>query len=101
MLILTRKLNESIIVQFSDGTIVAFQIAKIDNDRVKIGIDAPQKVRIFRQEVYNAIKESNFSAQVKTSDTEILSISKIPELKNLASQKIEVKNGATPGYRNP
>ncbi len=87
MLILTRKLNESIIVQFSDGTILSFQIAKIDNDRVKIGIEAPQNVRIFRQEVYNAIKESNCSAKLKTSE-ELLPVMQIANLKNLVSQQI-------------
>lgn len=55
MLILSRKLNEKIII--GDGVVVS--IIEIRGDQVKLGIDAPKTVKVYRQEVYNAIQEEN------------------------------------------
>ena len=55
MLILSRKLNEKIII--GDGVVVS--IIEIHGDQVKLGIDAPKTVKVYRQEVYNAIQEEN------------------------------------------
>jgi len=58
MLILSRKLNEKIII--GDGVVVS--IIEIHGDQVKLGIDAPKTVKVYRQEVYNAIQEENRQA---------------------------------------
>ncbi len=55
MLILSRKLNEKIVI--GDGVVVS--IIEIRGDQVKLGIDAPKTVKVFRQEVYDAIQEEN------------------------------------------
>ncbi len=55
MLILSRKLNEKIVI--GDGVVVS--IIEIRGDQVKLGIDAPKSVKVFRQEVYDAIQEEN------------------------------------------
>ena len=55
MLILTRKLNEKLVI--GDGIIVS--IIEVRGDQVKIGIEAPKTVKVFRQEVYDAIQEQN------------------------------------------
>ena len=52
MLILSRKLGESIVI---DGRIT-IKVMRLDGDVVKIGIDAPINVPVHRQEVYDAIK---------------------------------------------
>ncbi|MDR2396611.1 MAG: carbon storage regulator [Puniceicoccales bacterium] len=52
MLILTRKRDESILILCPSGECVEILVSKIENERVKLGVNAPQNVRIFRKEVY-------------------------------------------------
>ncbi len=51
MLVLSRKKNESIII--NDHVIVT--VVEIRGDKVRLGIDAPKEVTVHRQEVYEAI----------------------------------------------
>lgn len=53
MLILSRKLNECIVI---DGRIV-IRILRIDRDSVKLGIQAPSDLSVHRQEVYDVIQK--------------------------------------------
>jgi carbon storage regulator len=47
MLVLTRKLNESIII---DGNI-RIKIVGVRNGHVRVGIEAPQEIKVFREEL--------------------------------------------------
>jgi carbon storage regulator len=58
MLILSRKPNESVII---DGRIVV-RVMRVEGDIVKLGIQAPPDVPIHRQEVYEEIQKSNREA---------------------------------------
>ena len=69
MLVLTRKQNESVIILLLNGQCIEVNVSKIDNDRVKIGIDAPKSIRIFRKEVYDTVVKSNNLAQIQTEDS--------------------------------
>ena len=53
MLVLTRKLDESIIV----GENIEIKIIEIRGDQVRLGIDAPRSVSIYRKELYEKMKE--------------------------------------------
>jgi len=44
------------------GDDITISIIEVRNDQVRIGIDAPKSVKVFRQEVFNAIKEENKAA---------------------------------------
>ena len=53
MLVLTRKLNESIII---DGNIT-LTVVEVRGNRVKLGIVAPGEVPVMREEIAMAMKE--------------------------------------------
>lgn len=55
MLIITRKVNESIVI---DGNIKVVVLG-IEGNRVKLGIKAPQKTGIYREELIEAVKKEN------------------------------------------
>lgn len=58
MLVLTRKLKESIMI----GDDIEITIVGIDGDQIKLGINAPRHVDIHRKEVYLDIKNANKEA---------------------------------------
>jgi carbon storage regulator len=58
MLVLSRKLNESIVI---DGRITV-KIVRVEGDVVKLGIEAPAEVPVHRQEVYEEIQRNNQQA---------------------------------------
>ncbi len=61
MLVLSRKINESIMI--GDG--VEIKIVDVSGRSVKIGIDAPKDVSVHRKEVYEAILNENIEATKK------------------------------------
>ena len=58
MLALSRKVGESIIIN-NDIEIV---VLDVKGEQVKIGINAPKSVPIFRKEIYEQIQEANKEA---------------------------------------
>jgi carbon storage regulator len=54
MLVLSRKKNESIVIN-DEITIV---VVEIRGDKVRLGIEAPKEVPVHRREVYDAIKRN-------------------------------------------
>lgn len=58
MLALSRKINESIII----GNDIEITILEVKGDQVKLGINAPKSVPIYRKELYMQIQEANKEA---------------------------------------
>ena len=54
MLILTRKVGEMIRI----GDAVVIRVLEVRGSQVRLGVDAPADVRIFREEVYRASQEA-------------------------------------------
>ena len=58
MLVLTRKLGESIRI----GDDIIIKIVDLDSRHVKLGIEAPRNVSVNRQEIYERIQKENKAA---------------------------------------
>ncbi|MGZ8547434.1 MAG: carbon storage regulator CsrA [Sulfuricurvum sp.] len=65
MLILSRKLDESIVI----GDSITLKIIAIDKGIVKLGIDAPSHIRILRSELIRAVEDSNKAASVEHDES--------------------------------
>jgi carbon storage regulator len=76
MLVLTRKKDECIMI----GDDIEIYLVDIAPSQVRIGINAPRDVQIYRKEVYDAIKEENrLSRDLPAKDPEQV-ISKVKSL---------------------
>ena len=62
MLILSRKTNQKILV----GDDIELTIIEIRGDQVKVGINAPSSVKVFREEIYREIQNENEAALVRS-----------------------------------
>lgn len=58
MLVLARRLNESIMI----GDDIEIVVIDIKGDQIKLGIRAPKKIAVHRKEIYNEIREENIAA---------------------------------------
>ncbi len=58
MLVLTRKLNENILI----GDDIVVKVLKMGLESIRIGIQAPSDVPVHRQEIYEEIRNSNQQA---------------------------------------
>ena len=62
MLVLSRKKNESIVIN-NDITLV---VVDIRGDKVRLGVEAPKEIPVHRREVYDAIQNNEQSAEQGT-----------------------------------
>lgn len=69
MLILTRKKEESIIINGN----IEIQIISIEEGKVKIGIEAPKDIEIYRSEVFEKIEAANQEASKPQASIKVLS----------------------------
>lgn len=58
MLVLSRKKNESIVID-NDITIV---VVEIRGDKVRLGVEAPKEVPVHRREVFDAIRRNELAS---------------------------------------
>ena len=58
MLVLTRKCNQSIMI----GDDIEVSVLSVMGEKVRIGIQAPRDVPVFRREVYLEIQQENLAA---------------------------------------
>jgi carbon storage regulator CsrA len=71
MLVLARKLDESIVI----GDNITVKVISVDKGVVKLGIDAPSDISIVRNELIEDVKDSNIAAakEASTQDLNVLS----------------------------
>ena len=63
MLVLSRKKNESIVIN-DDITIV---VVEIRGDKVRLGVEAPREIPVHRREVYDAIRRNEAASSEAAS----------------------------------
>lgn len=74
MLVLARRLNESIMI----GDEIEVVVIDIKGDQVKLGIRAPKRVTVHRKEIYDEIRKENIAAMdSKVKPEELREISEI------------------------
>jgi carbon storage regulator len=71
MLVLTRKLGESIAIDDN----IKIVVVQIKGKQVRLGIKAPKETKIHREEVYQAIQDQNTAA----SQADLSSISELTD----------------------
>lgn len=65
MLVLTRKLGQSIVI----GDEIEVVVLEVRGEQVRIGIRAPKTVMVHRKEIYEQIQEENkSSSEVRPED---------------------------------
>jgi carbon storage regulator len=73
MLVLARKEGESIVI----GEDIILKVISVDKGVVKLGIEAPSDVAIFRDELLQDLKNSNIAASKKVGLESLSLLSKI------------------------
>lgn len=58
MLVLARKVNEAIVI----GENIRVVVVGVEGETVRLGIEAPREVKVYRQEIFDAIQEANRQA---------------------------------------
>jgi carbon storage regulator len=66
MLVLSRKKNESIVIN-DEITIV---VVEIRGDKVRLGVEAPREVPVHRREVYDAIHRGDATVHSASTDVD-------------------------------
>ena len=61
MLVLTRKPRQQIMI----GDNIVINVVEVQGENVRIAIDAPREIKIYRGEIYRAIQEENLKAAQK------------------------------------
>ncbi len=69
MLVLTRKIGDSILI----GDSIKIQVVNIKGCQVRLGIDAPKETKIFRQEILENMKKNLNSPSIEKEPKSIQS----------------------------
>ncbi len=64
MLVLTRKVNQSIVI----GDNVEISVLSVIGEKVRLGIQAPREIPVFRKEVFIEIQAQNIEAAEPSKD---------------------------------
>lgn len=78
MLILTRKHNESIML----GDEIEIVVLEIKGEQIKLGVKAPDNIRVYRGEVYKEIQIENREAATNIKKEQLSEIGKLFGKKN-------------------
>jgi len=78
MLVLTRKIGERIVI--ADDIVVT--IVNVQGDNIRLAVDAPKEIKIYRGEIYDSIVQENKQAAVANQ------VGKLDMLKDIKTSKL-------------
>lgn len=81
MLVVSRKADESIIIETEQGEPIEIKLLSIDN-QVRIGINAPKGCKIWRKELFTTVEANRTAAE----------ISSVGNLRSLSSKLVSENN---------
>ncbi|MCS6949720.1 MAG: carbon storage regulator CsrA [Armatimonadota bacterium] len=64
MLVLTRKVNQSIVI----GDEIEVIVLEVRGEQVRIGVRAPRDIAVHRKEIYEQIRQENLNAASVSTD---------------------------------
>ncbi|GED33877.1 MULTISPECIES: carbon storage regulator CsrA [Brevibacillus] len=67
MLVLSRKVGQSLVIQED----IVLKVVSIDGENVKLGIEAPKHISIYRDEIYESIKSENKGAVLNQKEIDL------------------------------
>lgn len=73
MLVLTRRVNESIMI----GHEVVVTVLEVRGDHVRLGVKAPRSVDVHREEIFNVLHSANTEAAAVSSDGQMPDLSAV------------------------
>jgi carbon storage regulator len=79
MLVLTRKPGERLVI----GDNIVITVVEVKGDNIRIGIDAPRDVKVYRGEIYEAIAAENRQAALSSDLRGLDSLKAMPVKKKL------------------
>lgn len=82
MLILSRKIDQKIKI----GDNITLTIIDIHSDQVKVGVDAPRTISVYREEIFSAIKNENAAAIIPSKDELNAALDKLVDRKKGAAK---------------
>ena len=82
MLILSRKVEEEIKI----GDSITIKVLGIHEGQVRIGIDAPKDIKVYRTEIYHQIQKENADA-AKATKSEVASAVQMLKQKKQKKEK--------------
>lgn len=80
MLVLTRAKGQKIMI----GQDIVLTVVEVNGDQVRLGIDAPSDISVYREEIFQSIKEQNEIAAKSDLTKEQLAV-----LKMMLKKKVE------------
>ncbi len=75
MLIITRRPGERIML----GDDTRIHIMEIVGNNVRVGVEAPKSIPVYREEIWTAVKEENAAAAALPSDVKLPTPDPIPQ----------------------
>ncbi len=67
MLVLTRKPRQQIMI----GDHIVINVVEVQGENVRIAIEAPRDIKIYRGEIYRAIQEENQKAAAQIGNVDL------------------------------